>query len=89
MRQNVCDNSLQRSKWHYIMTKECRISEEGETYTTYGLQVEGWIQERWSTLRTIHDIALNQKFVEELARKFNALQLSPIHIFDVLEDLLP
>lgn len=89
MREKVFDNIIKLSQWHYASLQECYISADGETYTTYSLLVQDWFQEHWRTLQTIHDIALNPKVVEELASKFNLMQLSPIHIFDALEDFLP
>ncbi len=36
----------------------------------------------------VSDISVDEIFVNELCRRFNANQLSPIHLLDVIEDAL-
>ncbi|MDR2646804.1 MAG: DUF6514 family protein [Oscillospiraceae bacterium] len=54
------------------------------TYDTYGLIA----MFNGKPVRFAPDVSVNRRKVETLAIKFNRIQLSPVHLLDVLEDLL-
>jgi len=56
-----------------------------EKRITFGLDVFTEDVKQFS----VNDIAFSKEFVEELANLFNRQELCPIHLYDVLSDVLP
>jgi hypothetical protein len=61
------------------------ISKESENGKAFGLNAakEGIV------ILSIEDISPDELFVSGIIDLFNREQLDPIHVFDVLEDMLP
>lgn len=57
-------------------------------YHSFGLQVGSLEHGVYTALTTIPDVSTDREFVRSLARQFTACQLDPIHLMDVLEDIL-
>ena len=64
----------------YTLTATCT-----ENGYAYGLHAE----EEGNPVLSIKDISHDAPFVERLIGLFNLGQLDPVHVLDVLEDLLP
>lgn len=65
----------------YQLTVSHMISDDNISYTSYGIYVpENGI--------TIKDISVNKNLVSDLVNKINRLNLSTVHIYDVVEDFL-
>ena len=68
--------------YRYSVIEEHLFSEDLGEYTSFGLLVSGDQEIRLS------DISPNREFVTALAMQFNELQLSPIHLSEVIQDIL-
>lgn len=68
--------------YRYSVIEERLFSEDLGGYTSYGLLVTGAQELRLS------DVSPDREFVAALAMQFNELQLSPIHLSEVIQDLL-
>lgn len=75
--------------WHYQMTQKTMHLSEIGPYLSYGIQVRQNTGFGWTVCRQIYDITTELQHIRSLVESFNALQLSPIHLEDVLEDALP
>ena len=58
-------------------------------YRTYGIQANGKTEEGWEPVQVVHDVSTELQFAERLSDLFSLHQLSPIHLRDVVEDMLP
>lgn len=58
-------------------------SDIGEYYT-YGIKVIGA-----DYSEALHDVSVCRELVEGMVDVFNQYQVSPVHLHDVVEDLLP
>lgn len=67
-------------KYQAVCTKLC-----GDT-VVYGLQCLEARQGHWVRVDVIEDISTRQDPVLEMAERFNALALSPLHFRDVVMD---
>lgn len=61
------------------------VMEETDHGTAYGI----CCRENGKDVLTIHDISPNRLTVEDMIEVFNNEKLSPIHLYDAVEDLLP
>ena len=74
--------------YRYISKKEILFASELGLYVTYGVQAleqspGGWIQRGF-----VSDVAADPSVTEALAQRFTLAQLSPLHLDDVILDLL-
>ncbi len=56
---------------------------------SYGIGVNANVENKWVQLLFIPDVSTNGDFASALAAKCTRLQLSPLHLHDVLYDTLP
>lgn len=70
-------------KYTYYLTEI--KSQGGENLVLYGITVMSETGEK----DTVEDISCDAEFVERLIDKFNAHQLSPIHMREVIYDEIP
>lgn len=71
--------------FHYHLLKEILYSDELGEYISFGIQVTN---QRGDKVASVSDISTKQDYVEELCRLFNKNNLSPLHLRDVIEDML-
>lgn len=73
--------------FEYLPIESKLTSPELGTYQTFGLRV---LDHRSQTeeVIVIRDISTDRSFVAHLAYVYNRNQLDPVHLLDVLEDLL-
>lgn len=83
------DSSNRLSHWEYRVIPEICSHPDFGTYTSYGIQVCQRQDQHCQFLSILHDISSKRAFVEELAALFTRQQLSPLHLKDAVEDLLP
>ncbi|MCL2323436.1 MAG: DUF6514 family protein [Oscillospiraceae bacterium] len=68
--------------WQYeVVSHEHSMSPSDKNITMYGLCVK-------NTDVVAYDISTDKGFVEKYAEMFNQFQLSPIHLSEVLDDIL-
>jgi len=70
--------------YNYIAVEEQLEHPDIGTYTSYGIKA---MREN-EDIAFISDVSVNKAFVEALARCCTDLQLDPIHLFDVVEDVI-
>lgn len=66
-----------------IIHEKCFHIDLGE-YFTYGIKAT-YLQH----VTVLHDVSVCEEFVAGMTRLFNRYQLSPEHLRDVVEDMLP
>lgn len=74
------------NQWKYeVMKKEFDRDDTG-VYTAYGIMVfEG---EALEPCDAVHDVTLDEEIAINMVKKFNAYQLSPLHLREVIENML-
>ena len=70
---------------YYHPLREILQSEALGIYESYGIQI---FDSKGNVIKKVSDVSVNKDFVETLCRKLTRYQLSPIHLEDILEDLL-
>jgi len=55
---------------------------------TYGIIGEEWCGGKWTKVAVVPDVAVNKRFVEELAKKCTKWQLSAVQILDIVIDAI-
>lgn len=75
--------------WRYLVIPETMDDPVLGRYDTYGIQAKRKVIQGWEQIELIHDVTIDRKFVSLLVSLFNRCQLSPIHLREALEDLLP
>ena len=68
----------------YELVREELTDPERGAYTAYGVV----LKQNGQILRTISDVFFNLAVAEQFISQCNELQLDPIHLDDVIEDLL-
>lgn len=72
-------------KVHYCLRRDVILREDGVLYIAYGLDA---VDADGRILRSVPDLLLDRWRVMDLIDRCNALELSLIHLDDVIEDLL-
>ena len=72
-------------KVHYCLRRDVILREDGVLYIAYGLDA---VDADGRILRSVPDLLLDRHRVMDLIDRCNALELSLIHLDDVIEDLL-
>ena len=67
---------------------ESSYSANGVLYTTYGIAYADFSDGVPVILETIPDLSTNKERVRQLVKLCTKLQLSPIHLHDVIDDFL-
>ena len=69
----------------YLPFREELHSDDIGAYVSYGVRV---IDSQGNITESISDVSVDEKFVTDLCNLWTQYQLSPIHIRDVLDDVL-
>lgn len=72
------------SGWHYQVISENWMHIDLGEYATYSIQVTGD-----GSTEKLHDVSVSKETVDWMVELFNKYQLSPIHLQNAVEDLLP
>lgn len=81
---NMTTISKMCSVWCYDIVPEMRYQSELGEYHTYGIQItapEG--------TEILHDVSICKETAQRIAARLNHCQVSPIHVYDVIMDMLP
>lgn len=75
--------------WEYFAVLEpCQVPDSSIKYT-YGIMAcENTPMGRYA-IAIVHDVSTNADFVANLVEYFNSYLLSPIHLVDIIYDILP
>lgn len=73
----------------YRIVSEILVSYDCDKYIAYGIQAVFERNNRMIVYSTINDISTDRNQVIEMIEKFNTYELSPIHLKDAIEDMLP
>lgn len=74
--------------YRYLLNEGSFYLPDVGAYQSYGLNVVAEEAGAETLLSVIQDISVDRAFVEALAQTFEQQQLEPIHLPDVLEDVL-
>ncbi|MGM9521502.1 MAG: DUF6514 family protein [Oscillospiraceae bacterium] len=75
--------------WNYRVMEETIDHPEFGRYITYGIQVGCETEHGWEPMDTLHDVTTDSCIAKLMALLFNSCQLSPVHLREVVGDLLP
>jgi len=75
--------------FRYRAVREVLWSAELGKYRTYAIRAFARREGRWRSECILHDVSTDRDFVAALARKFTLHRLSPVHLRDVVDDMLP
>jgi hypothetical protein len=90
MKQAICGvQKFQKSRWRYWAVAERGHSAELGGYDTYGLLAASTEPDGRGAVKLLHDVSPDGETVRSMAEKFTKHQLSPVHLLDVVEDMLP
>lgn len=70
----------------YKMIKEHLESEDIGKYTSFGIAAFDGVG---NEILKISDVSLKRSIVAKLVRKCNRYKVSTVHIYDIIEDILP
>lgn len=84
MSKKIQNPATEAGRYLYEAVRHTAISEEIGDYVTYGIRVS----EEGRELGFIPDVSTDGEAVERLAANCTAEVLDPIHLDDVIEDLL-
>ncbi len=76
---------MNKSNVRYVLNSATLRLSEDTVVDTYGLDI---IRDG-AKVKSYYDIFLDRKKVEELVKMCNELDVSPLHIPEILEDILP
>lgn len=79
----------ENTNWSYWAVEETLDDPLLGKYRTYGIQAKHRTVYGWELIEMIHDVTLEANLAQKLARLFRQHQLSPLHIRDALDDMLP
>ena len=76
--------------WRYRLVPETAYREEIGWFPTFGIMVEERWKGEWKVRedQTIHDVMLDGARATELVAQLNEYHVSPLHLWEILEDLL-
>lgn len=74
--------------YRYLMNEGSFYLPEIGAYQSYGLNVVAEQAGAETLLAVVEDISVDKAFVQALAEMFEQGQLEPIHLMDVLENVL-
>lgn len=77
------------SKFYYRVISEACGDPDLKDRLTYGLLVEAVAPGKWEHVQILHDVSPDLELAMHIADLFNTHQLHPIHLLDVVEDMLP
>ncbi len=67
--------------YNYKCFEEKMFHEDIGEYTSYGIKLDG-------TDMKIDDVSVDKSFVEGIVFKMNKYQAEPVHMADIIEDML-
>ena len=71
--------------FRYVPFREELYSDELRCYTSFGIRVK---DSQNNILFTVSDVFTKYSFAKRVCHKFTTEQLDPIHLYEVIEDLL-
>lgn len=74
--------------WRYEAQPEQQYHPDLGWYTTYLLSAEQKVDNSWEQMEIIHDVTPNRALAQKIAFLCTEYQLSPIHMRDVIEDMV-
>lgn len=74
--------------YSYSYVREILQNEEVGEYSAYGVQISCITYEKCEPIQYISDVFVSEQDAKAFVDECNRLQLSPIHIDDVVQDVL-
>lgn len=75
-------------RYKYSVIKGIYTNNEGEEYTAYGVVLFKKSNKRYTAIKIVQDIFFDYKKAKDFVVLCNRNELSPIHLDDVIEDIL-
>lgn len=75
-------------RWSYSVFSETAVCEDLEPYLSYGIKADRLLSSGPELVCTVHDVSPDPAFLHFLIDRFNALQLDPCQLTEVITDFL-
>ena len=75
--------------YKYLTFKETVTTPGIGTYIAYGIICIKIEKHEISCIKSVSDISTIKELVEKIAERCNSLEVSPLHLLDVIEEFLP
>lgn len=75
--------------WRYRLIQETQHLSDVGWFPTYGIQAEERRHGQWIPVKTLHDVTLDHAVGQWMVERMNRLQLSPVHLLEAVESMLP
>lgn len=77
------------NRFRFFAVAQTYCTAESRSYTAYAIHAEELTSQGWVSVYTIPDVSCDKEFAVHLAEQYTHLQLSPIHLLDVVLDMIP
>ena len=77
------------NKFRFFAVEETYCTPENCSYTAYSIYAEELTSQGWVHALSIPDVSCDKGFAMQLAEQCTRIQLSPMHLLDVVLDMLP
>ncbi len=74
--------------YRYLLTEKRMCTDDNISYTAFGIRVLSTDTPQECEMLNISDISCDASKISRLAELCNELQLDPIHLHDVIDDIL-
>ncbi|MBO5789100.1 MAG: hypothetical protein J6R42_04065 [Clostridia bacterium] len=81
-------NIKEKIAYRFRPQKEERDCIEEGRYITYGIVVEQRVKGEWQEIDYVPDVTMDYEEANKLALACTEGQLSPLHLMDVIEDMI-
>lgn len=75
--------------WRYRLVQETQHVPDMGCFPTCGIQAEERRRGQWVWVMTLHDVTLDHGDAQRMVEQMNRLQLSPVHLLEAVEAMLP
>lgn len=77
------------NKFRFFAVAQTYCTAESRSYTAYAIHAEELTPQGWVSVHTIPGVSCDKEFASHLAEQCTRLQLSPMHLLDIVLDMLP
>lgn len=77
------------NRFRFFAVEETYCTPENCSYIAYAIYAEELTSQGWVHALSIPDVSCDKEFALHLAEQSTRIQLSPMHLLDVVLDMLP
>ena len=77
------------NKFRFFAIEDTYCTTESCSHIAYAICAEELASQGWVSVHTIPGVSCDKEFASHLAEQCTRLQLSPMHLLDIVLDMLP